>query len=325
MNKNILIILAGGFLVAILVAVMVQATLSNGNKKNVDIQKVEILVAAKNLNVGRELRSGDLKWQVWPEDTLFAGAIIRDGEQQPTEAVKGKILRSLVEGQPVHMTLVTEDDKGDFLSANLQKGMRAVGVSVKSYVLADRLFRPGDFVDVMTTYRVRINTRTNPEAQSLVNRYATETVIENVRVLAIDNNDTKAVDEAEDSGKKKKKKSSKKASVTLEVRPEDAERLVLADRMGDIGLALRSIGDNSDQGTDRQTTDVRMSNVLTELAKMSGTSSAVRIYNGIEMEEARARSAETERNVDFQVEEAPQPTQTIVIEPAAIRGLNNEE
>lgn len=327
MNKNVLIILAGGFLVAILVAVLVQSTLS-GSKKNTDEKpRVQILVAAKNLSVGKELGGGDLKWQIWPEDTLFAGAIIRDGEQQPTDALQGKLLRSLVEGQPVHMSLVVEDDKGDFLSANVQKGMRAVGLAVKSHVLADRLIRPGDFVDVIVTYRVRVNTRTNPEAQSIVNRYASETVIENVRVLAIDNNDTKAVDEEEEGGKKKKrKKSSKKATVTIEVDPENAEKLVLANKMGDVNLALRSIGDNSVPKTDRTTTDVGMSKVMTNLSSLNGTSSAVRIYEGTQIKEVQARKIEPKKSgVDFNVEDGPKVEQNIYITPEALQEFVAEE
>lgn len=327
MNKNILIVLAGGFLIAILVAVMVQAALNGNKKEAVPVASMEVLVAAKKLNVGREIRSGDLKWQKWPEDALFPGAVIRDGgEQAPTDAVTGKLLRPLEEGQPVHMNVVVADDQGDFLSANVRKGMRAVGVSVKAHVLADRLIRPGDFVDVMVTYRVRVNTRTNPEAQSLVNRYASETVIENIRILAIDNNDTKAVDEEEEGSKKKRKKSSKKATVTLEVDPENAEKLVLADKMGDIGLALRAIGDNSNPSNDKTTTDVGMSRVMTNLSSMNGTSSAVRIYSGGEMQEVEARNVvPAGGGIDFSVEEAPQPNQTIYIDPAALGGLSNEE
>jgi len=327
MNKNVIIVLAGGFVVAILMAVMVQAMLGGSKKDVAEKPRVQILVAAKKLSVGKEIKSGDLKWQTWPEDTLFAGAVIRDGEQQPTEAISGKLLRSLVEGQPVHMTLFAEDDQGDFLSANVQKGMRAVGISVKSHVLADRLIRPGDFVDIIVTYRVRVNTRTNPEAQSIVNRYASETVIENVRVLAIDNNDTKAIDEEEDGGKKKKrKKSSKKATVTIEVKPENAEKLVLADKMGDIGLALRSIGDNSSPESDRTTTDVGMSKVMTNLSTLNGTSSAVRIYEGSSIKEVQARKVEAPKGgVDFNVEDAPVPDQNIYITPEALQELVVEE
>lgn len=305
MNKNVLIVLAGGFLVAILVAVLVQVSLGGKKKESAEIQKIEVLVAAKDLSVGREVREGDLEWQSWPEDSVFAGAIIRDGEQEVADVAQGKLLRPLVEGQPVHMNVLVADDQGDFLSANVEKGMRAVGIQVRSHVIADRLVRPGDYVDVIVTYRVRVS-RSNSQAQSLVNRYASETLLEKVRVLAIDSEDTKAVDEAED-GKKKKKKKSKKAIVTLEVTPEGAEKLLLGTEMGDVGLALRSIGDTDTPENDRVTTDVSATQVLTGLSQMSGVASGVRVYSGDRMEQVRARSAvddmSAQSSVAFEVEE----------------------
>lgn len=328
MNKNIIIVLVGGFVIALLVALMVNAALSGSNNKSeAAVETVQILVAAKNLTVGKDLSEGDLRWQKWPKENMFVGAVIRDGDQTALDAMNGKLLRSMVEGQPLHSNILTEEDKGDFLSANISKGMRAVGVEVKKYVVADRLFKPGDFVDVILTYRVRVNTRGNPDAQSIVNRYASETVIENIRILAIDTNDIKAVDEAESDGKKKKKKSSRNAIVTLEVNQDNAEKLVLADKVGDIGFALRGIGDQQAIENDKQTTDVGMSKVLTTLSKLNGTSSAIRIYNGDEMREVRGRNMtnDNENRVDFNVEDAPLPNQTIIIDPAAIGGLSSEE
>ena len=321
-----IIILVGGFVVAMLVAMLMQAMLGGSKKSDtIDETRVQILVAAKDLSVGKELKEGDLKWKTWPEEGAFMGAIIRDGDQPATEAAQGKLLRSLSEGQPMHMSLLVEDNKGDFLSANVAKGMRAVGISVKSHVLADRLVRPGDYVDVMVTYRVRVNTRNNPDAQSLVNRYATETIIENVRVLAIDKNDTKAVDEAEDGKKKSKKKSSKKASLTLEVTSDAAEALLLADKMGDIGIALRSIGDVTDSAHDQSTTDIGMSKVMTKLSKMTGTSSAVRVYSGDVMNEVRARQNNSDSGVEFDVTDDPLPEQRIIISPDALQPPAGEE
>ena len=325
-NRNIIIVLAGGFIVAVLVALMVQAALSGGSDKEIIvIPKAQVLVAAKPLNVGHEIKEGDFKWQIWPEEALFPGAIIRDGEQLAIEAANGKIVRSLSLGQPVHMNVLVEDNQGNFLSANIEKGMRAVGISVKSYVLADRLIRPGDYVDVLLTYRVRVNTRNNPEAQAVVNRYATETIIKNVRVLAIDKEDTKAVDETEEEGSKKKNtKSSKTATLTLEVAPNEAEQLLLATEMGDIGLALRSIGDKDTKTDGSTTTDVRMSNVLTKLTNMQKTSSGVRIYNGGDLTEVDARNPMPSGGVTFDVEQEPQPNNTIYIDPALVGGPNDE-
>jgi len=276
-----------------------------------------------------ELKEDDLKWQVWPEDSMFGGAIMREVEQAPADALQGKLLRSISAGQPMHLSHVVEDNAGDFLSANIAKGKRAVGISVRSHVLADRLVRPGDYIDVMVTYRVRVNTRNNPEAQSVVNRYATETVIKNVQVLAIDKVDTKAIDEADDAGdgkkKKKKTKSSKKATLTLEVSPEQGEKLVLADRMGNIGIALRSIGDNKDFADDQTTTDVGLSKVMTKLSTMKGTASTVKIYNGSAVSEIRPRRDANETAVQFDVEDGPQTQQNIYVTPEALQQLSEEQ
>ncbi|MEM6811677.1 MAG: Flp pilus assembly protein CpaB [Pseudomonadota bacterium] len=324
-NRNILIVLAGGFIVAILVALMVQAALKSGDKEEVvAAASQEILVAAKSLSVGHELQDGDLKWQAWPEDGLFPGAIIRDGEQTPLEAINGQTTRSLSEGQPIHMNVVVEEETASFLSAKVAKGMRAVGISVKSYTLADRLIRPGDFVDVILTYRVRVNTRNNPEAQSVVNRFATETIIENVRVLAVDKDSQTAVDaNEEEDGKKKKSSSSKSATLTLEVTSLQAEELMLALEMGDIGIALRSLGDQVADGHDKTTTDVGMTSVLTKLSEMQRTSPDVRIYEGSNVRDFTPRNANPTTGVSFDVE-SEQPNQ-IILEPTSLGGPARDE
>jgi pilus assembly protein CpaB len=326
MNKNVVIILIGGFFIAVLVAIMVQAMLGGGKKEvTVTEERIQILVAAKDLTVGRIVKDGDFKWQEWPEDSMFVGAVMRDGTQKPIEAAQGKLLRSLSEGQPVHTALVVKDDAGKFLAANIAKGMRAVSISVSKTLLADRMIRPGDNIDLMVTYRVRVNTRSNPEAQSLVNRYATETVLENIRILAIDRNDTAAVDEEVDGKKKKKKSSAKKAILTLEVSPENAEKLLLAQKMGSIGIALRSIGDDTDPASDQATTDVGLSRVMTKLTEMNNVSSSIRIYSGDNMSEVRARNAQEPNNVDFSIEEAPLFEPKIIIDSSALEGLANDQ
>jgi len=328
-NKNVLIVLAGGFVIALVVALLVQAALGGGEKvEEIDTDRIEILVASKDLTVGHEIEQGDLRWQVWPTDSMFPGAIMRDEEQTALEAANGKLLRSLTEGQPVHMNVMVEDNQGEFLSANVEKGMRAVGISVRAHVLADRLIRPGDYVDVLMTYQVRVNSRSNPDVQDIVNRYATETVIENVRVLAIDKEDTKAVDALEDDDKKKKSNKTKsKATLTLEVKPKQAEYLLLATEMGEIGLALRSYGDNEMVTGNKTSTDVKVSNVLTTLSAMRESSSAVRVYNGDQLIEVEARNVDPQNGVSFDVQQPRNEEATInnTQTPAQPAGAANDD
>ena len=284
MNKNVLIVLAGGFLVAILVAVLVQATLG---KKGGDqeAQSVQILVAAKTLSVGRKLKSGDLKWQRWPETALFQGAIVREEDQSASEAIEGRVRIEIAEGQPVLETSILKEAKGNFLAAALANGMRAVAISVKAHTMAGGFIGPGDFVDVIITHKVRIRDRENQLIQSTINEHATETILENVLVLAVDQ-----------ESKRNEEKAKVARTVTLAVSSEGAEKLALAAEMGDIRLSLRGLGDKSIRDDKQITTDVQMSRVLRDIAKMQGTegvgtNSVVRIYNGDFIIDAPVRRA----------------------------------
>lgn len=274
MNKNILIVLAGGFLIAILVAVLVQASLGGKNKKiEQATNKVEIIVAAKNLAMGKELAEGDLKWQLWPQDAVFAGAIVRQEKQTVAEAASGRMLQALSAGQPLHPNMISGAGKGNFLAVSLKEGMRAIAISVKAQTMAGGFVGPGDRVDVIVTYKIKVRDKDNPAVQSMIDQYATETVLENVRVLAADQ---KAIRE-EDKAKVAR-------TVTLEVSAAEAEKLALAQEMGDLKLSLRGIGDDEQVRQENITTDVEMSRVLKDLAKVQGAnggnSGIVRVYNG---------------------------------------------
>jgi len=309
MNKNIIIVIVGAFVIAMLVAVLVQAMVGGKRSDSANAAPTKaVLIAARDIPVGRELSEEDLKWKKWPETVIFPGAIIRDGEQAPLEAMSGKTVRKINEGEPVHMSAVVEEE-GGFLTAKVANGMRAVGIEVRKHIIADRLITPGDAVDVIVTYRVRVNARQNPEVQSLVNRYASETILENVRVLAVDTDTSQTRGGDEKDKKSSKKKAGKKATVTLEVTPEGAEQLALAGEMGDISFAARGLAKTPEAQDDNMTTDVHMSRVLTDLSKLTsnGGGGTVRIYSGNSMEEVRGRNVSFNQNsgVDFSVEERP--------------------
>ena len=94
--------------------------------------------------------------------------------------------------------------------------MRAVSVRVNDVVGVAGFLLPGNHVDVVTAYRDGQETRS-------------ETVVQNVKVLAVDQ--TASTDKNEPVVVR---------AVTLEVTPADAEKLVLAEQRGAIQLALRN-------------------------------------------------------------------------------------
>jgi pilus assembly protein CpaB len=282
MNKNVMIVLVGGFVVAILVAVLVQASLG-GKKTEEQGPKTQVLVAAKDLAVGTELSPGDLKWQTWPGDQAFAGAIVREGEQKADEALTGKLIQRVAMGQPVLPTFIFKEGRGNLVAASLGKGMRAIAIPVKADTMAGGFVAPGDFVDVILSYQVATNSRDNPSVASLVSKQASETILQNIKVLAVDQEAARSEDKAKIA-----------RTVTLEVSVSDAERLALAANMGDLTLTLRGIGDEAKIEGASTTTDVQVGQIMQDVARLqgggSGPGGSVRVYNGDAVEDVRTRS-----------------------------------
>ncbi len=263
MNKNILIVLGGAVLAAVLVAVLVQVTL--GGKKGATTKEnmAQILVAASDLKVGKELAEGDLRWQEWPEGNLFAGAVIREEEQTPEEALKGRLGRTLTKDEPVLKNVILKETKSNFVAASLREGERAMSLKVDAESMVAGFISPGDFVDVILTYRqdIKLKGEDDPRIQEMVDmnidEYATETVLENIRVLAID----QMAERDKDDEKIKVGK-----TVTLAVLPIEGEKLALANKMGTIQLALRGVGDTLARTEKGPTvTDARMTTLNDEI------------------------------------------------------------
>ena len=287
MNKNILIVMGGGLMVAILVAMLVKFGLGSGDKVVQEEGKVEILVASRTLKVGEELSSDNLKWASWPEGSVFSAAIRRkDKEQEPGDALEGKLSRSIAEDEPILRSAVLKEDKGNFVAALLEPGKRAVAISVKADSMVGGFITPGDFVDVILTYRVKFDDNDDPVAKMIIDQnideHATETILENIKVLAIDQ-----------TSKNEEAKIKVAKTVTLEVDAIGAEKLALASEMGPVTLALRGIGDNSMTDEKREVaTDMRITKIgdqlFEEYKKIRGGAAdssvmptgSVKIYNG---------------------------------------------
>jgi len=293
MNKNILIVLGGGFLIAVLVAVMVQASLSGGKKKQQAAAKPEakvmLVVASKALEPGDVLSADNMKWQEWPKSGVFPGAVVREKkEQEVTEALSGKVQSAVAEGEPIVSSAVIKEGSNR-MAAQLREGMRAVSIDVKASTGVAGLVAPGDYVDVIMNYNSRIKYNGNDTyiknmIEANFSKTASETIIENVRVLAVD----RRMSATEESGSGKKATMPK--TVTLEVTPKGAEVIVVARKAGTLSLSLRRLGDNTvaDAYTPA-TTDARITHIWDEIyatmEKMANDNSGqgsnfVRVYHG---------------------------------------------
>ncbi len=192
-------------------------------------QGPHVLVAQTSLSAGQFVRPENLRWQAWPADGVSASYIVEG--QGRVEDFVGAVVRSAVaEGEPVtEARLVRPGDRG-FMAAVLTPGYRAITVTVSvSSGLAGFVF-PGDRVDLLLTMVV-------PDPDSKVQRHAAETLLTDLRVLAVDQ---RSDDQNKDVVVEK--------TATLEVTPKQAETIAVATELGNLSLSLRSLahGDTPD-------------------------------------------------------------------------------
>lgn len=286
MNRNLLILIIGAVFVAVVMAMLVQVLIGGGDKEEVIIkeeEKVEILLADKDLSIGEKLEPEDMRWQSWPKSATFAGAIIRKDNQKVGDALEGRLARDVSKDEPLTKLVVVGESKGNFVAASLDQGMRAIAINVSASSMVGGFIGPGDYVDLILTYKQTIRTD-DDMAQSIVDRnidkLAAETIIQNVKVLAVDQ---KATREGDDDAVKVGK------TITLALTLEQVEKISLASSMGEINLALRGIGD--DEVIEKSwpiISDARLVNVDDEIftevqvqKKESGNMpQSMRIYNG---------------------------------------------
>lgn len=288
MNKNIIIVLGGAIAVAMVVAILVQVSLGGKEEvKVVEEKKVQVLVASRDLGIGREIQDGDLRWQEWPVGSVFDGAVVREDGMRASDALAGRIRRQVAAGEPVLRTVILSESKGNFVAASLEAGMRAVAIKVSAETMVGGFIGPGDFVDVILTYKESIRTDDDdPAVQAMIelnlDKTATETILQKVKVLAVDQTATRGGDE--DDSKIKVGK-----TVTLAVSAQDAEKITLAAQIGELTLSLRGVGDESIVSKDWSTiSDARLTTIGDEIYgeydKMKNDTginpNIVRIYNG---------------------------------------------
>jgi pilus assembly protein CpaB len=209
------------------------------NKK--PISTSTIVVASKPLRFGNELNASMLREAVWPEGSLPAGSFAKIADV--LAAGKRVALTAIEPNEPVLSTKITGPGQRATLSAMLRDGLKAVTVRVNDVDGVGGFVLPGDHVDVALTRQID---KTNAN---------TEVILQNVRVLAID----QIADE-------RLEKPSVVKAVTLEVDVTGAQKLSLAASVGSLSLMLRKAGEAESQYSRRITLN-DLSGASTPVAK----------------------------------------------------------
>ncbi|MDT8853714.1 Flp pilus assembly protein CpaB [Paracoccaceae bacterium Fryx2] len=223
----ILVALGFGGLAAWLVISQKASPVEAGPAIAVPIPTMDVLVAATDVPAGAALIAENLRWQAWPSSGVGPSFITRAARPDAEAELRGMTVRSgFLAGEPVHESRLLGMGAG-FLSVMLESGMRAVAVKVNAETTAGGFILPNDHVDVMQT----INVIDGGGAGTIVS----QVLLSNVRVLAIDQ---MAARQDSDSlvGK----------TATLELFPDQVEKVTTAAVSGAISLVLRPLADNAD-------------------------------------------------------------------------------
>jgi len=249
----------------------------------------KVLVAAKDLQPGQRLTEGDLAWKDWPVDEVNP-AFITDGStpipsaEAPAGAEKaaarpegavasvtraatdlatggakadyvGSVVREpILAGEPIIGRKIVRAGDSGYMAAYLEPGMRAMAIRVTVETAAGGFILPGDRVDVLLTRETTLGNMGAQEGDR--SKFASSTVMQNIKVLAIDQSTRAGDDEQAVVG----------ATATLEVGPRDAEALALAKSEGELSLVLRSYADTGGPSG--------------RVAPVVRQSSAIRVYRG---------------------------------------------
>jgi pilus assembly protein CpaB len=226
----------GAGIVAKKLAVSPQHVAVAPHRPAIDLKQV--LVLTSDVPIGGTL-SDQMRWQSWPADGLNQGFITRDREPDALSKLKGSLVRApMYKGEPVRLSKLVGQGK-NLMASILPKGMRAVATQISAETSAGGFILPNDRVDVIMTRRASKTSATKDAGG--VTGYITETILHNIRVLAID----QTIQEDEQG-----KKTKVGTTATLELTPEQAEIITVAQQMADkLTLALRSVKDDQQKAT----------------------------------------------------------------------------
>jgi pilus assembly protein CpaB len=229
MNTKRIAVLSFAGVMAIAAALLARGLVGGGTPKveakiPPPVPMSEILVADSALTPGRVLAANQVRWEKWPSASVDATFITRNSVATIDQAVKGTVVRMpLVAGQPITTTAIVHGDAAGFMAAMLMPGMRAISINITTDSGAGGFILPNDHVDLILARKLE---GSPPRVQA-------KTILTGIRVLAVDQTFKQEKDTKTVIGK----------TATLEVAPDQAQKVEAAENLGTLSLSLRPLAE----------------------------------------------------------------------------------
>jgi pilus assembly protein CpaB len=234
---------------------------------------VSYLVAAHALPVGTLAREDDFVTRSAPSASVPDGAMTDTPEVRT--GLRGALVRRFVDaGGAVTATDVLRPRDRGFLASVLEPGTRAISINVDAETGVSGLVWPGDHVDVVLTQQ---NDHAEPTRRAL-----SETFLRNVRIIAIDQEIVQGAPANTASAGKVAR------TVTLQVAPDQVEKVTVAGHLGKLSLAMRSAMEQPEAEPQASGTTFS-ADVSPAIARQAGAT--VQVYQGTQSREWSFRGA----------------------------------
>jgi pilus assembly protein CpaB len=256
------------------------------------------LVAARPLKAGTLTRDEDFRSETL--DSVPSGAI-RDTTDDRNRLLGSLVRKNLDAGNPITSENVLPRGDRGFLASVLEPGSRAISIKVDAESGVSGLIKPGDYVDVVLTQVA--------QTADVARRALSETLLQNVRIIAIDQ-------EIVQGGGANSAAAAKVAqTVSLQLAPEQVKRIAVAKHLGTLSLAMRSAVELRDTADSRTISSCDVSPEIARQNAIAGQSAAVMIYGGGKVQEYSVRKQDSIVGCDLLPKTARQ-SETVVVNAA---------
>jgi len=286
-NKRFFLVLVGALIFGVLAAVSVSKYLSSAQAYSKNLSNIAVAKVA--IPLGTKIVPEQLMMVQFPKESL------PDGTFESADKLAGRVaIVNIGAREPVTETKIAPEGTAGGLSAVIPEGYRAMTVKVDDVVGISGFIMPGTLVDVVVVI--------DPDAQAGMQNPISKIVLQNIKVLANGQNIDKPDDQREANSVK---------AVTLQVTPEQAEKLAMASSEGKLQLVMRN---QIDQG-DEQTSGVTKRGLLTgEKASQQPEPGSLKSEQPKPVEAPRVRRVKVQAEPKPEAAPAPQPTPRASVE-----------